>query len=449
MKIGLGITVHNRNEIAAVTVKQWKKYLPKGCKLIIVDDASVTPFKGAHYRFENNVGIAQAKNKCLELLDDCDHIFLSDDDCWAKVNNWWKPYVESAEPHLMFTFDTLQDGRQNGNREVLSSGKLVSFANPCGCLLYFEKRVLDVVGGFDINFAQYGYEHVEFSNRIHNAGLTTYRYQDVPGSLKLFHSMDWAGEVLSSVQANRSMLLWQNRQHFNAVKHSREFKAYKPLPNMVITTLFTTLEDPQRAGVTWPEDITVVKKLGISVENLVVLTDFYEGVVGNIRYVKVNPLVKNPYWARWFAIAKHLETNLYGKVFCVDATDVEMLKNPFPEMEEGKLYPGDERDQTLSNGWLRKHHSNPVFYPMYNIKRDSRLLNAGLLGGDHKTVLEFCRLMMILHDRFKGNLGLTDMAGFNFVCYAEFKDRLVYGPLVCTEFKKEERPGDGPWWKHK
>ncbi|EUA60279.1 putative phage protein [Mycobacteroides abscessus 1948] len=45
-----------------------------------------------------------AKNRCIaELMDlGCDHLFLADDDVWPTVDEWWKPYVESPEPHLSF-----------------------------------------------------------------------------------------------------------------------------------------------------------------------------------------------------------------------------------------------------------------------------------------------------------------------------------------------------------
>src|SRR5690606_10124331 len=83
-RIGVGITTHNRPEIFAKTLAEMRKHLPPGAKLVVVDDASKEPVAEADYRFEENAGIARAKNKCLELLDGCEHIFLFDDDCYPR-----------------------------------------------------------------------------------------------------------------------------------------------------------------------------------------------------------------------------------------------------------------------------------------------------------------------------------------------------------------------------
>lgn len=68
----------------------------------------------ATYRFEENVGIARHKNKCLELLADagCEHLFLFDDDAYPLVEDWWRPYVDSPEPHLMRIFLDLAGPRK-------------------------------------------------------------------------------------------------------------------------------------------------------------------------------------------------------------------------------------------------------------------------------------------------------------------------------------------------
>ena len=86
-KIGIGITTHNRYEVFTHTLKKIREFAPLGTKIAIVDDASKAPVPEATYRFNTNVGIAVAKNKCFELLEDCEHIFLFDDDTYPLVNN--------------------------------------------------------------------------------------------------------------------------------------------------------------------------------------------------------------------------------------------------------------------------------------------------------------------------------------------------------------------------
>ena len=95
--IGVAITTHNRRDTALQTVATWKRMLPDGAIIIVVDDASVEPYPNADHRFDVNVGIAKAKNKCIELLIErgCDELFLADDDCYPTSLDWWKAYVES------------------------------------------------------------------------------------------------------------------------------------------------------------------------------------------------------------------------------------------------------------------------------------------------------------------------------------------------------------------
>jgi glycosyltransferase involved in cell wall biosynthesis len=190
-RIGVGVTTRNRPDVLAQALEAWEKYLPDGAEFVIVDDASDEPAKGATYRFEQNVGVARAKNKCMELLTDrgVEHLFLFDDDTFPITADWWKPYVASPEPHLMFAW---------GDIHYQVDG-LIGYQWPKGCMLYAERRVLDRVGGMDPVFGLWGCEHMSWSDRIHNAGLTTCRYQDVPDSHELIRSLDRWGEVTSSV----------------------------------------------------------------------------------------------------------------------------------------------------------------------------------------------------------------------------------------------------------
>lgn len=216
-RIGVAVTTRNRPEVLAQALEAWGKYLPDGAELVIVDDASDEPAKGATYRFEQNVGVARAKNKCMELLADrgVEHLFLFDDDAWPITADWWKPYVASPEPHLMFAW---------GDIHYQVDG-LIGYQWPKGCMLYAERRVLDRVGGMDPVFGLWGCEHMSWSDRIHNAGLTTCRYQDVPDSHELIQSLDRWGEIETSVPLE--VRLAANTQARDAARYSDAFIPYR------------------------------------------------------------------------------------------------------------------------------------------------------------------------------------------------------------------------------
>lgn len=226
-RIAVCITTRNRPEAFSISLKNIKKYLPENARLFIVDDASDEDYAKADYRFTERAGIARAKNKCLELAMKwgAEHIVLFDDDAYPKVKDWHKPYVEHPEPHLMYIF-TSYGGQKRLVREVYRDDKTVAYDHVRGCMLYFERRCIEAVGGFDPIFG-YGYfEHRNLTERIHNAGLTTHLIMDVPNSGDLIHSMDeWEETSSTFTPGEHAKLIRINRRHNRARK--RGYVAYE------------------------------------------------------------------------------------------------------------------------------------------------------------------------------------------------------------------------------
>lgn len=227
--IGIGVTTHNRAEVAQYTIEQIKRFTSKH-KLVVVDDASEIPFPSA-FRFNENVGIAAAKNKCLELLEDCEHLFLFDDDTHPQRLGWEWEYINSGELHLCMTFSKLANGAQNGNRVLMGHhGKLPYYQNPCGCMLYIHRSCIEKVGGFDTDLKFYSFEHVNLSQRIHNAGLTKFPFMDIPNSKEWIYSRDYHRmNPLDWSMSPQDRLKWikHNRPIYEAKKSSKEFISYK------------------------------------------------------------------------------------------------------------------------------------------------------------------------------------------------------------------------------
>lgn len=200
-KIAICITSRNRVHTLKVSLSQWNAFLPDNADIIIVDDASDVPIKDASYRFDTNVGIAKAKTKCLELAKDYDHIFLVDDDVYPLKQNWHLPYINSGVNHLCLTFDKNSRG-VHYSRYIRKEGEyngLISYTAPNGCFLYLKKICIEKAGGFRPEFDVWGFEHVEYSQRIHNLGLTPKPFLDVPNSLELIKVLDYNLEVRSSI----------------------------------------------------------------------------------------------------------------------------------------------------------------------------------------------------------------------------------------------------------
>lgn len=120
-KIGLGITTRNRDYIFTCVENIIKN--SSFDKLVIIDDESETPVKidGVKiFRFETRQGIAKCKHLFLELLDDCDHIFLFDDDCWPITTGWQEEYIRQSistgNYHFSFIWEHYADNTTAFNK---------------------------------------------------------------------------------------------------------------------------------------------------------------------------------------------------------------------------------------------------------------------------------------------------------------------------------------------
>lgn len=214
--------------------------------------------------------------------------------------------------------------------------------------------------------------------------------------------------------------------------------------NHVVTTLLCAADDPVR-HIRWEPDGALLDTLCASVTGaeVTVLADRpLHGGQGPAIEVEV-PAGANPYHHRWAVIADWL-TTIGGAdlVWCVDATDVEMLREPWEHMAPGTLYCGSE-DATWSLPWMVDLHPS-----IRDVAADQPLRNAGLLGGAVPEVRDF--VAMVLDDLAGCPEDTTDMAAFNrtvelWACSGP----VVTGPQVHTRLRGFEHDHPTAWWRHK
>ena len=451
--LGVAITTRNRRDILKKTYAEWKRFLPPGAILVVIDDAGDEPAPGdTVMRFDEQQGIAKAKNASIEALMafGVEHLFLADDDCYPLQAGWEELYCSSPEPHLMYLF---KDPGRRGEKLstpalVYEDSDLYAYAHPRGCLLYLHRSVVERVGGMRPEFGLWGQEHVEYSLRINAAGLTTAPFQDVPGSNRYFYSIDenWHRhpEFQRAVSTEQRLAQMQpNNELLERYRGSADYVEYRPLPNVVITTLFTGRPDPQRGQNRLKPDVGEIQVWRSSLRGCeaVVLTD--EVPTGGEAW-RV-PTGLQPYLQRWVSLYQHLRDNDYRWVWSTDGTDVEMLHEPWDRMEHGKIYVGHEQ-AVVDIPWMRAHHMHYLSWIEANAHR--QLLNAGVVGGDHATMLSFASAMVreIMCVLTVGGAVDGDMASFNKVAY-EFGN-VEWGSQWVTPFKANER-NDWSCWKHK
>lgn len=439
-RIGIGVTTRNRPDTYQKTITEIRRHLPPGAALVIVDDASDTPNPDATHRYTTQAGIAAAKNKCLQLLaeQDVEHYFLFDDDTYPLTPNWWQPYVESPEPHLSYTFPY-----QGGPTPIYNDGKHTAWPHPCGCMLYLHRSVLDRVGGMDPAYGTWGHEHVDLSNRAHNAGLTAWRFADINGSGELLHCEDQKGTVRTVPRRQRDEQLKRNLPYYETQRDSDAYKEYRTQRDVVLAC-WQHGPDKQRGNRTSTLPAAeAAAELAKSVKG----GEFILFADDSTGHVPVEPSGVPLYYSRWIHYYRWLlHAPEVRWAWLVDTNDVTMQHEPWAVMEPGVLYCGYE-PAVVGIKWMFDSHPAPVMQDWIRANASRGLLNCGVVGGDRATILALLRGMVRLYeDHGSTNLGV-DMGPFNKVAYG-LDATLKADAQVVTLFKTGESNA-WSWWRHK
>ena len=225
------ITTRNRNGYVKIVKESWKKVT--GCDVIIVDDASDTPVKEATFRFNSNVGIARAKNKCLELAMGRGYynIVLVDDDVRPLDTFDIYRYLNSPHRHMVSSFEYRIDGVRFSD-EVRKDGgdiKYDYYSNGNGYFLYLTRDVVEKVGGMRLDFKEWGLEHREYSNRIYNSGLVEHPFIDVYEGHKDLYICD--RDIINHKgvvsEGRRQYLSSRNKEIYEKFVGSTDFVEYR------------------------------------------------------------------------------------------------------------------------------------------------------------------------------------------------------------------------------
>ena len=219
------------------------------------------------------------------------------------------------------------------------------------------------------------------------------------------------------------------------------------MSDVVITWLLNSVADPQRGTTHLPADSGLLAELRTSVarhdRHLVVLHDCLpDRDGGNTTFVRVGP-GGNPYFYRWALTAAYLDAHPeIDRVWCVDGTDTEMLNDPFPHMQRGRLYVGSEPG-TINDAsvgpWLHEHCRKVSPWLADNGTRI--IVNPGTVGGDLATVTRLARALADNGDDW-------EMGLFQKVVYEDFPDHITGEGTVHTKFKYDQRTSPA-WWRHK
>lgn len=181
MKIGVGVTTtSNRKQHYQEWLRSFHDHTPD----------SNDPTKYVLFTAHDQPTIAQAKNMCLIALEDCDYIFLFDDDCFITREGWENYFIDAhrvtGEHHFLYL------NKRTHNFYKYENG--LSFFHDCGgCFMFLTKDVVKHVGGMNKKYKRYGYEHAGYSQRIFRSGFNSAPYIMPQLASGYLFSMDYDG----------------------------------------------------------------------------------------------------------------------------------------------------------------------------------------------------------------------------------------------------------------
>jgi GT2 family glycosyltransferase len=203
MTIGIGVTSYNRPEMLNKFLESLKKYSTYKHKLHVAIDTD-----------EDRKGVAVRKNECLRALKDCDHIFLFDDDCWPIKQGWEDFFIKRQDVNLNH-FLFLNDRLHFKTHTHMNTAHIYKECG--GVFMYLSKKAVEAVGAFDEKFEKWGFEHADYSLRVHKSKWNWMPYLCLRGTEEYLYSEDYSNPNHKSSITNeeKSFLFKKNITKFN------------------------------------------------------------------------------------------------------------------------------------------------------------------------------------------------------------------------------------------
>jgi GT2 family glycosyltransferase len=251
MKIGIGVSTQNRRNEAIKTLEGIRRFTKTELVLAVADDCSgdgtqdsVSEFLAATkseyesklFTTGNRLGVSKNKKRLTDFFisrNDCDFIFLIEDDIRPRAAGWENRFVETAiatnQAHLLFLGKTPW-GHEPFGHTISKLGEppyVVEWKPYCSALvMFFTSKLLKKIGGFDAKFNGYGWEHNELTARALAAqGIAPNAYPHCFGTESFFTADDLLRKPMWSAA--------QIREKKMAAKEN--FNTYRDLFKKIVT----------------------------------------------------------------------------------------------------------------------------------------------------------------------------------------------------------------------
>lgn len=181
--IGIGLITYNRAAAATEVAEAIVSTLDRSkydYKLICsLDQSDRTGYERVSQLMtlvpHKNVGISINKSIALMHLQECDHVFLFEDDFKPTKVGWDTLYLnvhkESGIGLFNYCPKWVSDSEKQPKKAIrVPSGTVIFEHTHVAQIMSITKQTLDKVGALDPDFIGYGYEHCDYTRRCILAG---------------------------------------------------------------------------------------------------------------------------------------------------------------------------------------------------------------------------------------------------------------------------------------
>lgn len=194
--IGVGIITYNRLDSLIRLIKSIRKFTDLTKIPVFVSDESDNEITWDWLKNQKDIisfknkrkGIASNTNRIIECLKKFKYKIILNDDVEVQRNGWESFYPDIMKKTGIHHFLYQQHGVYSTVRP--NSNEIIEIEQrPHGAVLVIDDECFKQVGYFDENFTFYGFEHVDYSDRIKKVFGYNF-YYDYQGSDQYFKILD-------------------------------------------------------------------------------------------------------------------------------------------------------------------------------------------------------------------------------------------------------------------
>lgn len=180
-KVGIGLCTYNRHDKALQTAKAIKETTQDVNLLCSIDGGDFSKYNleeflkmGYEVVLGGNQGVVKNKNRIISYLQNCDYIFIIEDDLTPVKAGWVEKYIEALQctgyDHLNFIHEAARSIKYK-EKKYSDSITLGYFEYLGGTLMVLTNKCIQQVGILDPEYKYYGHGHTDYTRRCQQAKL--------------------------------------------------------------------------------------------------------------------------------------------------------------------------------------------------------------------------------------------------------------------------------------